>query len=152
MIQNISTGKNQFIRIKKIDINTILDTIISFTEEKNIVQFINQYNIKKDKNWPFDHYIDDFKYDIRSRRLRLFKFKGISCIKCKKKASYFALEKLIKTERDYSLNLYINDEELGEILMTIDHKIPKSLGGNSSFSNLQPMCFICNQQKGNNYL
>lgn len=35
------------------------------------------------------------------------------------------------------------------IPLTVDHIIPKSLGGANDMSNYQPMCFPCNNKKGN---
>ena len=32
-------------------------------------------------------------------------------------------------------------------MMTIDHIIPKSKGGNNDINNLQPMCNTCNTKK-----
>jgi 5-methylcytosine-specific restriction endonuclease McrA len=34
------------------------------------------------------------------------------------------------------------------ILMTVDHRIPKSKGGSDDLSNLQTMCHSCNHKKG----
>lgn len=34
---------------------------------------------------------------------------------------------------------------------TVDHFIPKSLGGRDNLSNLVPACFECNCMKGNNH-
>lgn len=33
------------------------------------------------------------------------------------------------------------------IRLTLDHVVPKSLGGRSTAENLQVLCFICNQWK-----
>ena len=34
--------------------------------------------------------------------------------------------------------------------MTVDHIIPKSRGGTYALKNLDPMCYQCNQDKGDN--
>ena len=39
-----------------------------------------------------------------------------------------------------------------ERLMTVDHIIPKSMGGSHNLSNLQPMCVRCNGKKGSKIL
>lgn len=36
-------------------------------------------------------------------------------------------------------------------MMTMDHIMPKSLGGTNAHSNIQTMCLICNQIKGNTF-
>ena len=36
-----------------------------------------------------------------------------------------------------------------KLLLTIDHKIPLSRGGNSSTSNMVCCCMVCNKLKGN---
>jgi 5-methylcytosine-specific restriction endonuclease McrA len=36
--------------------------------------------------------------------------------------------------------------------MTVDHIIPQIKGGDSSLSNLEPMCIFCNNKKGSKSL
>jgi len=53
--------------------------------------------------------------------------------------------------KEPELNLFA--EEYGEdILMTQDHIIPQSKGGSDNLDNLQTMCSICNNIKGNSDL
>ncbi|MBL7712786.1 MAG: HNH endonuclease [Chitinophagaceae bacterium] len=79
------------------------------------------------------------------RRLRVFSTYGVHCAQagCDKKGVY-----LIKARNNaggFHIDLYTKDFEL----MTIDHILPRSLGGDSSIQNLQPMCNSCNARKGN---
>lgn len=34
------------------------------------------------------------------------------------------------------------------ISLTVDHIIPKAIGGNGGVENIQPLCFTCNRKKG----
>ena len=48
----------------------------------------------------------------------------------------------------FHLNLYgINNGE--EVMMTKDHIVPKSKGGSNGLKNMQTMCTVCNEIKGN---
>ena len=83
-----------------------------------------------------------------SLRYQLFSLKGVVCVNCGVTGSFFAKEKNPK-DKSYHLNLYgINSEGI-EVMLTKDHILPKSLGGSNDLSNLQPMCKICNELKGN---
>lgn len=82
-----------------------------------------------------------------SLRYQLFSTKGVECVKCGLKGSFFAKEKNPK-DKSYHLNLYGVKDGI-EIMLTKDHIQPKSLGGSNDLSNLQPMCKICNELKGN---
>lgn len=45
-------------------------------------------------------------------------------------------------------NLYFRDKANRLILMTQDHRIPRSKGGSNGIDNLDTMCFTCNNAKG----
>lgn len=95
--------------------------------------------------------INGCKFKTTSNRYKVFR-KNLSCVKCKIKGSFFALERSIKTDtKIYHFNLYAIHKGK-EILMTQDHIIPKSKGGKTTLGNLQTMCFYCNQKKGDNYV
>jgi 5-methylcytosine-specific restriction endonuclease McrA len=49
----------------------------------------------------------------------------------------------------YHLKLYGENENGVEVQFTMDHIIPRGKGGKDSLRNIQPMCFDCNQHKGN---
>lgn len=39
----------------------------------------------------------------------------------------------------------------GEMMMTVDHNVLKTLGGSDSISNYNPMCYKCNQVRGSRF-
>ncbi len=89
-----------------------------------------------------------------SPRYQIFAKKGCTCVQCGIEGSYFAVEKNKNNKSSnpnrYHLNLYASTPEGEELLMTVDHIIPASKGGKRNITNLQPMCYLCNQIKGNN--
>lgn len=92
------------------------------------------------------HEFDSIKVRVCSKRLQLFKEKGVDCVSCGAKGVFFAIEH--EYRRKYChLNLYAMDSEGDEVLMTKDHILPKSKGGSESLKNLQPMCKPCNELK-----
>jgi HNH endonuclease len=89
--------------------------------------------------------------NVNSWRLITFKVKGLKCAQCGIEGKYFVKERSngeIKSQF-YHFNLYAIDSEGMEVLMTKDHIVPRSKGGKNHISNLQTMCFICNEKKGN---
>jgi len=96
--------------------------------------------------------------NVHSLRLQLFKSKGVECIICGIKGSFFSLERPLHCKqlpKVYHFNLYAL-EDGGSIhnpltwrLITQDHIIPKSKGGKDNLSNLQVMCTVCNCEKDN---
>jgi len=66
--------------------------------------------------------------------------------------SYCSLDRVdhVKSEvsSTYHYNFYSQDGQH----ITVDHKIPKSMGGSNHFENLQPMLEIENSKKGNDLI
>jgi len=94
--------------------------------------------------------LTDFDGDLmkmNSQRLELFDLKGVKCVCCGIKGSFFAKEKHPLDQR-YHFNLYAIDNAGNEVLMTKDHIVPKSLSGANHISNYQTMCQPCNRNKG----
>ena len=92
----------------------------------------------------------DFDGDMvpmNSQRYELFKEKGIKCVACGVEGKYFAKERH-RTSKGYHFNLYAVDDKGREVLMTKDHIIPKSKGGENKLHNYQTMCYNCNLAKG----
>lgn len=75
------------------------------------------------------------------RRLKVFYEKGVVCVKCGVTATHIEHGKA----SDGAIHV---DVFAGSIPMTIDHIIPKVLGGTNHMDNLQPMCRHCNTRKG----
>lgn len=80
-----------------------------------------------------------------SHRYHTFKNKGLECVSCGIKGSFFAKEKNMKA-KVYHFNLY-GLKNGKEILLTKDHIIRKREGGKDRLDNYQTMCTICNQNK-----
>lgn len=84
---------------------------------------------------------------LNHRRLRVFANKGLKCEYCEKRGIY--LIGAVDVHGAYHVDLYTADFEL----LTIDHVIPKSRGGDKkALSNLVPCCNTCNTKKGSKLL
>ena len=81
----------------------------------------------------------------RHKRLKVFAFKGLKCVKCPREGKYLIAAK--DRSGAIHVDLYTNDFEL----MTVDHIKPKRLGGTYDIKNLDPMCRFCNSEKGGDY-
>jgi hypothetical protein len=95
-----------------------------------------QYRILEER--PLDH-LTEFKHHPR---LTVFYHKGTTCVQCSKTGT-----RLIKGEGRSGHHWDIYTDDLYPI--TVDHIIPKSLGGGEELENKQPMCAGCNFNKGN---
>lgn len=109
---------------------------------------LKTFTIKEVFDWiennPRRIYWEKDNYTINCKRAKIFYKKGLTCVNCGVKGKFFALEK--DKGGGIHLDLYglIDDEE---VLITIDHIIPKSKGGVNKIINYQTMCKICNEMK-----
>ncbi|MFW5886412.1 MAG: HNH endonuclease [Bacteroidota bacterium] len=93
------------------------------------------------------------KVKMDSERYQLFKKNGVKCAKCGIEGQFFALECNKKDfqnniDPSFHFNLYGYDDSGDEMLITKDHIIPKSKGGQNHINNYQVLCSLCNQVKG----
>jgi 5-methylcytosine-specific restriction endonuclease McrA len=91
-----------------------------------------------------------FNYaNLNNLRIQNFFLHGTTCVCCGKCGNVFKVERTPGSKYNkysqWHLNLYAADG----MLMTADHIVPKSRGGKTEISNLQPMCSHCNMKKGN---
>ena len=96
--------------------------------EKNIVVDLNEYK----------------GIGVGSKKLLVFK-KSLVCAECGRIGTVFYLQENEKGRR--ILNLFSLTDI--EVMMTVDHIIPKSKGGKNDMNNLRTMCFPCNVRRGN---
>jgi hypothetical protein len=105
-----------------------------------------------DRILPFIGCQDRFNLDgdfvnVTSLRLRCFKMKGLTCVRCGLVGEFFAKEKSAVYDKTCHLNLYAIGNGT-EVLMTRDHIVPRCEGGKDNMSNSQTMCMPCNSKKG----
>lgn len=109
---------------------------------------IKTYSIEEIWEWveknPRKTYFEDEGMRIKMTRAKTFYKKGLICSVCGLKGLFFALE----TDKGggIHLDLYGKEDDL-EILLTIDHIVPKSKGGANNIINYQTMCKYCNELK-----
>ncbi|QHV94702.1 HNH endonuclease [Spirosoma endbachense] len=77
------------------------------------------------------------------RRLQVFAKKGTSCVRCGVEGVYLIAS--VDQGGGHHVDLFTANFTL----MTIDHILPRSKGGQSILANYQPMCQYCNSRKGN---
>ena len=82
---------------------------------------------------------------LSGERLRTF-LKGLSCVSCGVTGQFFAVD--VSKSGSIHMNLYAVGLGGEEILMTSDHIVPKSKNGPGHDDNRQPMCWMCNFEKG----
>lgn len=95
-------------------------------------------------------YHDKYCINLQKNRYKIFAENHI-CVCCGIEGSIMILE---KQQHDVvpHFNLYAINQHDQKVLMTKDHVIPSSRGGGNTSSNLQTMCFDCNNLKSNTLL
>ena len=117
-----------------------------YTIDQVLVHVRGNTNVR-DKNKLFMTFDGD-QVKVRSDRLLTFKRKGTKCVKCGCEGKFFAKERVVGSTGYWHMNLYAIDKHGQEVLMTKDHIVPKAKGGASALYNYQPMCSLCNGEKG----
>jgi len=77
------------------------------------------------------------------KKLRCFR-NSLACANCGAIGTHFQLEQVDSDGGTVRLALYTEDGKE----MTVDHIIPKGMGGRDTLSNVQTMCYKCNYLKG----
>jgi 5-methylcytosine-specific restriction endonuclease McrA len=98
-------------------------------------------------------YIDKAGNKMKVRRARVFQAKGLACVSAdcivhngqQIVGTYFALDRW--PGGDLHLDLFGTNKQGTEVMLTIDHILPKSKGGADDISNYQTMCSPCNGKK-----
>jgi 5-methylcytosine-specific restriction endonuclease McrA len=89
---------------------------------------------------------------LTSHRYKVYALNGTECVSCELTGTFFALEKSVSQHTDkFHFNLYAINKKSEEVMITIDHITPRAKGGSEALSNKQPMCFNCNNKKGDKF-
>lgn len=103
-------------------------------------------NVGRDIQFQREICGENILVNMGSTRYGCFKH-SLICVKCNRVGNIARLERHLGNDSDkYHFNLYCR-ENGRDIMMTQDHIIPRSLGGQNKLRNLQTMCSICNTEK-----
>lgn len=115
-----------------------------------LLSIVEMHHTKKDTAL-----FDGDPIKLGSDRYKLFKKKGVCCVTCGLVGTYFAKERSATKKQpkieSWHMNLYGINAEGEEVLMTKDHIVPRVLGGPDHIDNYQPMCQVCNSEKGSKH-
>lgn len=128
-------------------------------------ELLDKIGTSKHQAGERDSYIDldtpTGSYMVKTSSLRMELFRqNPKCVSCDRVGSLWLLQAHRPKEPPH-LNLYHVGEIIQEwkklsqdglVMMTKDHIIPRSKGGQTTLDNLQTMCCICNGKKGNTLL
>jgi len=133
----------QYIRVGNYALNDVLPYVVYKKQARNSGNKGSPEYIKAtEKNY------DGHMVRMTSQRYQLFASKGVTCVNCGVVGEFFGLEKSKYQEGDRChFNLYGVKNGI-EVMITKDHIIPKSKGGNDHIDNYQVMCYECNKNKG----
>ena len=91
--------------------------------------------------------IDGFKIKNKEK-YSLFLKKGLKCKCCGLKPYFISIETDNNCKNGFAFLTVYGNIGKTNIKMTIDHIIPKALGGRDEIDNYQILCEICNREKG----
>ena len=106
-----------------------------------VMPFISENETKR------DYYVGDKAYSVRMNSDRYFVFRdNPECVACGLVGTKMILD-LNPGDHSPHFNLYA-EEDGRYVLMTKDHVLAKSRGGQDEISNYETTCSICNNLKG----
>lgn len=108
---------------------------------------IDEIKAHGDAEFFLDKEVTDAK--IKLRRAHVYNKLGCECVEpgCKLSGYHYAVGK--DNGGGIHLDLYAYDHYGDLVMITIDHKLPKSKGGKNHISNYQQMCMPHNSKKSN---
>lgn len=119
-------------------------------EVSEVLEHVGQGNKKVVKTFICNG--EEYKVKVSSPRLILFKEKGTSCVRCGLEGSVIMLQRAKNgNEETPHFNLWGKNSDNEYVLLTKDHIIPRSRGGENRQSNYQVMCLKCNEEKSNTF-
>jgi len=86
--------------------------------------------------------VDGYSINVTSVRLKTFATKGTACICCGVEGTHYKID---GGPSQAHFNLYTDTG----VLLTKDHEVCKSHGGKDTLDNMNPMCYPCNNLRGN---
>ena len=104
------------------------------------------YITEEEKRREFEYNGQTYKVRMNSQRYFVFKNNN-KCASCGLEGTKLILD-LNPGDKSPHFNLY-GEEDGRLVLMTKDHIVPRSKGGENVIDNYQTMCSICNNLKGN---
>jgi len=89
-------------------------------------------------------------WSVRMNSLRYWTFRrSLACAVCGVRGTIMSLERGAGSSGSPHFNLYAALPDGSRVLMTKDHIVPKSAGGEDADGNFQTMCTVCNNLKSN---
>jgi 5-methylcytosine-specific restriction endonuclease McrA len=125
----------------------MLKTIAQFHPDEVFVHVPKQY-LKKVPKVEFIVGKKSYFVKTNSLRLKVFKANRI-CVCCGIVGEIFLLQNHLNECPHFNFYALKSGEY---ILLTQDHIIPQSLGGENTFCNLQTMCSVCNMIKADSLI